>query len=80
MLLVIIDDARFIRDNGVIVFWIGRWVVIEGLGVLLRECKGGEGEDDEMNLLMLGISFEDENEVVKELKEVDVVLFDVVPI
>ena len=80
MLLVIIDDARFIRDNGVIVFLIGRWVFIEGLGMLLRECKGGEGEDDEMNLFMLGISFEDENEVVKELKEVDVVLFDVVPI
>ena len=74
------DDARFIRDDGVIVFWIGRWVVIERLGVLLRECKGGEGEDDEMNLFMGGISFEEENEVFKELKEVDVVLFDVVPI
>jgi hypothetical protein len=48
--------------------------------VLLRECKEGEGEDDEMNLFMLGISFEEENEVVKVLKEVDVVLFDVVPI
>ena len=72
---------KVISEEGLIVLSKGGWVVIDRLGEL-RECKGGEGEgeEDEMNLFMLGISFEDENDVFKESKEVNVVLFDVVPI